>query len=116
MIVGTVFIGMVIITGFTDPFTEFLDQATYLVGGTLLFIFSALLWSVQNLIDSVNNIHERIRIVLNNHDRLTASTIAPSRSPSKYAATDFEGIPRKPGESGADYWDRVEKETNKTKG
>lgn len=33
MIVGTVFIGMVIITGFTDPFTEFLDQATYLVGG-----------------------------------------------------------------------------------
>jgi len=110
MVVGILFVAIALFNGMVDPYTVFVDQAIYLVGGALLFILSALL----NLLISIRNSIDEISSNLNTSRNQKIYQRAPQRdSGSKFVETDFEGIPRKPGETGAAYWDRVEKETSR---
>lgn len=108
MIVGILFIVFPVLSGVLDPYKVIVDQAIYIVGGSLLFLLSALLNTLHSLKDSISDLKLNLA-TSRNQEKGERPKLAST--PSKYVATDFAGIPRKPGETGAEYWDRVEKET-----
>lgn len=99
------------------------NESIYLVGGLLLFMLSAVLFSVRSLIDSVEKNTKNVSSILYyvSQGPRSTTTQTPSaesassanRSQSKFADTDFEGIPRKPGETSSEYWDRVETQSSR---
>lgn len=110
MIVGILFIVFPVLSGVLDPYKVIVDQAIYIVGGSLLFLLSALLNTLHSLKDAIDDLNSNYTTG-RNQEKGERPKLASA--PSKYYATDFEGIPRKLGETSAEYWDRVEKESTK---
>lgn len=100
-----------IITGIFLLFYCFLfaenDRALIFIGAVLIVIESTKLFKVIDD-ETIKDHLQAIRDLLAKKQNTTLYS-----SKKIIPATDFEGIPRNPGESDVAYWDRVDKTINK---
>jgi len=118
MVVAVLFIVLAVNNEIREPDALFIDQAIYIVGGSLLLVISALLFFLHSMKDSIDQINSNLKLIRNQENPKKSQTkeVIPQSNPeptstvANHADKDFEGILRKPGEPDTDYWNRVDEE------
>lgn len=110
MIIGLLLVGTSLVNGMVYSDKIIIDEAIYLVGGLLLFFFSASLWVLRSLKDSIDTMKSSIDSLKSNFN-INRTETNQTNTQSKNEPI-HKGIPRKSWETHEEYWDRVEKESS----